>query len=87
MGALLGLASMAAVASASPEPSVPPPSRVPVAIAQPLAAMNGAGPLIQGQPAAEPVAPYLTESGMLVLVGSGLLGLAAVVRRTTKKDV
>jgi hypothetical protein len=27
--------------------------------------------------------PALPESGLLVLVGSGLLGLAAIVRRTT----
>jgi hypothetical protein len=53
----------------------------PVAIAQPLAATVGAAPLIEIAAAREPVLP---ESVMLVLVGSGLLGIASIVSTTTR---
>lgn len=56
-----------------------PPTKMPVAIAQPLAAIDGS-PLvtIPRKTGAEAVLP---ESGMLILVGTTLLGLAAAVRR------
>jgi hypothetical protein len=54
---------------------------VPVAIAQPLATMDGAA--IVAVPRPEGSDPILPETGMLLLVGSSLLGLAAIVRRTT----
>lgn len=69
MTALLPLA-----AAVSAEPAAAP-SPVPVAITQPLAAM---GPLASGR------TPLLPESGLLMLIGSGLMGLAAIVRRTTR---
>jgi hypothetical protein len=53
---------------------------VPVAIAQPLAAMD-TGVLV-AIPSRRSGA-RLPESGMLVLVGSALMGLAAIVRKTT----
>ena len=52
--------------------------RVPVAIAQPLAAIDR--PLVAAGHQA-----IISEPGMLVLVGSALLGLASVVRRTTAR--
>jgi hypothetical protein len=49
---------------------------VPVAIAQPLGAIS---------PEIVPSdTPILPEAGLLVLVGTALMGLAAIVRRTTK---
>jgi hypothetical protein len=69
---LLMIAFLPVAAAVSAEPATPPP--VPVAIAQPLAGM---GPLAA-------VTPVLPESGLLLLVGTGLLGLASIVRRTTK---
>jgi hypothetical protein len=81
---LLSLAVLPLVAAASTSDGAPPASdpasqqRVPVAIAQPLAAIDR--PLIgNGETAVIP------ESGMLVLVGSALLGLASIVRRTTTR--
>ena len=62
--------------AAAVSPDAVPPTTVPVAIAQPIAAM----PLI-------PIAAsgrILPEPGLLVLVGTGLMGLAAIVRRTTR---
>jgi hypothetical protein len=78
--ALLGLALWPAMAAVSRD--TVPPSRMPVAISQPLVAMSDSGPLVPITPG--PREPFLSETGMLVLVGSGLLGLAAVVRRTTR---
>ena len=71
---LLVLALLPVVAAVSPEQ--PPQAPMPVAIAQPLAVMPS--------PLGTPAAPLLPESGLLVLVGTGLMGLAAVVRRTTR---
>jgi hypothetical protein len=78
---LLTLALLPMMAAVSPE--VPPSAldgTMPVAIVQPLAAMDGA-PLVT-MPGTNRSNPMLPESGMLVLVGSALLGLAAIVRRT-----
>jgi hypothetical protein len=82
MGVLVAalLPMMAAVPADAPPPAVDPSSRVPVAIAQPLAAMD-TGVLVSMPTTKGPA--RLPESGMLVLVGSALMGLAAVVRRTT----
>ena len=71
---LLIMAFLPVAAAVSAEPSSQTP--VPVAIAQPLGAI---GPEIV--PSDSPILP---ESGLLMLVGSGLMGLAAIVRRTTK---
>jgi hypothetical protein len=82
---LLSLALLPIIGAVSPDAASTKnaPSRVPVAISQPLAAMDG-GPLV-AIPAAPSSGAMLPESGMLVLVGSALMGLAAVVRRT-KRD-
>jgi len=74
----LSLALLPLIAAVSPEAATSaldalPSGQLPVAIAQPLAVM----------PATTGLNPMLPESGLLVLVGSALLGLAAVVRRTT----
>jgi hypothetical protein len=68
------MAFLPAAAAVSAEPSAQ--TAVPVAIAQPLGAI---GPKIVTSDT-----PILPESGLLMLVGSGLMGLAAIVRRTTK---
>lgn len=68
----LVLALLPVAAAVSPDSVTPD---VPVAIAQPIAAM----PI--------PVAAsgrVLPEPGLLVLVGTGLMGLAAIVRRSTR---
>jgi hypothetical protein len=81
---LLGVALLPLAGAVSPEatPTVnPPPQHMPVAIAQPLAAMDG-GTLV-AVPGARAADAMLPESGMLVLVGTALMGLAAIVRRTT----
>ena len=71
---LLMMAFLLVAAAVSAEPSSQTP--VPVAIAQPLGAI---GPeIVPGD------TPVLPESGLLLLVGTGLMGLAAIVRRTTK---
>jgi hypothetical protein len=65
-----------------------------VLIALPLAAIAGdvatapmavaiTQPLPKLMPGSGLAYPALPESGLMVLVGSGLLGLAAIVRRTT----
>ena len=72
---------LAAVSSGDGAPAADDPAaqpRVPVAIAQPLAAIDR--PLVAAGDKA-----LIPESGMLVLVGSALLGLASVVRRTTMR--
>lgn len=69
---LLMVALLPVAAAVSAEPSTTP---APVAIAQPLVTI---GPFGAGG------APVLPESGLLVLVGSGLMGLAAIVRRATR---
>ena len=80
--ALLMVALLPIMASVSPEAATAArESTLPVAIAQPLAAMDGAS--LVAMPRKDGSAPALPESGMLVLVGSALLGLAALVRRTT----
>ena len=74
----LGLALLPIVAAVPPEPRTSPlDAKTTVAIAQPLAVIER-GPLA--------VSPWLPESGMMVLVGSALIGLAAVVRRATKES-
>ena len=71
---LLVLALLPVAAAVSPEAAAPTP--VPVAIAQPLIAPS---PFFR---AGSPVVP---ETGLMLLVGGGLLGLAAVVRKATKE--
>lgn len=70
---LLMTAMLPVAAAVSAEPAMPTPA--PVAITQPLVAIS-ASPLFGGA--------TLPESGLLMLVGTGLMGLAAVVRRTTR---
>jgi hypothetical protein len=53
------------------------PDEIPVAIAQPISRITH----VLGTPGASPV---LFESGMMILVGSGLLGLGTAVRRSTR---
>ena len=67
---VMALLPLAAAVSAQPAAS----TAVPVAIAQPVAAFR---PIGSG-------AAILPESGLLILVGGGLMGLGAVVRRTTR---
>jgi hypothetical protein len=71
---LLVLALLPVAAAISPETASPTP--VPVAIAQPLigtSAFFHTG------------ARVVPETGLLLLVGGGLLGLAAVVRKATNE--
>ena len=82
----LSLALLPIMAAVPPETATStlsplPPAQMPVAIAQPLGAMEG-GPL-HAVPGTSRAHAMLPESGLLVLVGSALLGLASVVRRTT----
>jgi hypothetical protein len=53
------------------------PDEIPVAITQPIGHITSA----LGTSSASPVLP---ESAMMLLVGSGLLGLGTVVRRSTR---
>jgi hypothetical protein len=69
---MMAFLPVAGAVAAEPASSTP----VPVAIAQPLAAIGA-----QIVPRDTPILP---ESGLLILVGTGLMGLAAIVRRTTK---
>ena len=71
---LLMMAILPLAVAVSAEPSTQTP--MPVAIAQPLGAISPE--IVPGD------SPILPESGLLMLVGTGLLGLAAIVRRTTK---
>jgi len=71
---LLIMAFLPVAAAVSAEPSSQ--TQVPVAIAQPLGTM--------GAEIVPSDTPILPETGLLMLVGSGLMGLAAIVRRTTK---
>jgi hypothetical protein len=73
----IGLVTLALPVAATAVPPDPASRPMPVAIAQPLAAMNA--PL---RPATASAA--LPETGLLVLVGAGLMGLATIVRRATK---
>jgi hypothetical protein len=58
-----------------------PSSHMPVAIARPLGTIER--PLAVRPSTRFGTKPMLPESGMLVLVGSALLGLASIVRKTT----
>jgi hypothetical protein len=62
--------------AAAVSPDAVPPAQVPVAIAQPIASM----PLMSARASGR----LLSEPGLLVLVGTGLMGLAAIVRRSTR---
>ena len=82
---LFSLALMPLIAAVPPEPpNRQRDSALPVAIVQPLAGME-AGPLVflPGYNATQPILP---ESGLLIIVGSAMLGLATIVRRTTRHD-
>ena len=70
---LLIVALLPVAAAVSPDAAQP--SEVPVAITQPIGNFTAFAP--------GPTA-MLPESGMTILVGTGLLGLAAIMRRTTK---
>lgn len=72
----LGLATLpsATTTAVSPHRSPQPLPVMPVAIAQPVAVGSAPLPLWS---------PRLSEAGLLLLVGTGLLGLGAIVRRTT----
>jgi hypothetical protein len=72
---LLVLALLPIAAAVSPEAGAPTP--VPVAITQPLIT---ASPVYQAATAS----PILPESGLLLLVGGGLMALGAVVRKATR---
>jgi hypothetical protein len=80
----LSLALLPLLAAVSPEAATSAFDALPAgqvqAIAQPLAAIDSR-PLI-GMPVNRSSNPMLPESGLLVLVGSALLGLATMVRRT-----
>jgi hypothetical protein len=71
---LLTMALLPVAAAVSAEPNSATP--MPVAIAQPLGT--------HGTDILTPDTPILPESGLLMLVGSALMGLGAIVRRTTK---
>jgi hypothetical protein len=72
---VLVAALLPVVAAVSPEAASAP--EVPVAITQPVGNLAH----IIGQSSARPVLP---ESAMILLVGSGLLGLGTIVRRSTR---
>jgi hypothetical protein len=72
-GGLLIVALLPVAAAISPEAAAQ--AEIPVAITQPIA-----------HTAFAPATRTLPESGMLILVGSGLLALAAVVRKTTRES-
>ena len=79
---LLSIALLPTIAAVPPEPPASSrDARMPVAIAQPLGAIKSAA--IIRTPASHERKAVLPEPGMLVLVGSALLALAAVVRKTT----
>jgi hypothetical protein len=71
---LLVIALLPVAAAVSAEPALP--SEMPVAITQPLGAM-GTDLLARDGSA-------LPESGLLMLVGTGLMGLAAILGRTMR---
>ena len=69
---IMAFLPVAAAVSAGPSSQ----TQVPVAIAQPLGAIS---PEI-----VQTGTPILPESGLLMLVGTALMALGAIVRRTTK---
>lgn len=73
---IFSLALLPIIGAVAPNDSqaINAPSRMPVAIAQPLAAA------LPSDTASDAMLP---ESGMLLLVGTALMGLAFLVRRTT----
>ena len=74
MGVLL-LALLPVTAAVSTDAATP--DEIPIAITQPIGHITSAFSTSTG-------APLLPDTGMMVLVGSGLLGLATVVRRSTR---
>jgi hypothetical protein len=82
---LLLAALLPMIAAVSPEAApAKPESRIPVAIAQPLSSAETTA--IVAVPQRNGSRPALPESGMLVLVGSALIGLAALVRAQSQKS-
>jgi hypothetical protein len=57
-------------------PATTPPADVPMAVAQPLAKVPTPGSIRSPS--------LLSDPSVLLLVGSALMGLASIVRRTTK---
>ncbi len=79
LGMTIGLMVVALLpVAAAISPDAPAASRMPMAISQPLAVLPGDALGGTGS------AGVLPESGLIVLVGTALLGLASVVRRTTR---
>ncbi len=77
LGMTIGLMVVALLpVAAAISPDEPSPARMPMAITQPLAVLP--------EPLGGGTAGVLPESGLIVLVGTALLGLASVVRRTTR---
>jgi len=71
---LLVIALLPVAAAVSTDAATP--DEIPVAITQPIAHITRA--------LGTSSSPVLSESGMMLLVGSGLLGLGGVVRRSTR---
>ena len=74
-GALM-VALLLVTSAAAPETTTA--AEVPIAITQPVDSLSQ---VFGGLPS---VIPLLPESGSILLVGSGLLGLATIVRRSTR---
>jgi len=76
---MIGVLVMALPMAATVSTNAATPDEIPVAITQPIGHISGAlGP--------SSAAPVLPETGMMMLVGSGLLGLGTIVRRSTRCD-
>ena len=88
--ALLIAALLPLIAAVSPEAAATPKidkidSTLPVAMAQPLAAVDGA-PLVTVA-RKDGSAPALPEPGMIMLVGATLIGLGSLVRQGQRAKV
>lgn len=81
--AAIGLLAFASLPLVAAMPADDAPSPLPVALAQPVVGIAD-GVAMAPIPGTTPDDPWLSESGLLVLVGTGLIGLASVVRRTSK---
>jgi len=71
----MGIVVMALLAITAAVSTAATPDEIPVALTQPIGHLSGAFGAAAG-------VPVLPETAMMMMVGSGLLGLGAVMRRS-----
>jgi hypothetical protein len=75
----VGILMLTLLVTAAVSTAAATPDEIPLAITQPIGHLSGAFGASKG-------VPVLPETAMMMIVGSGLLGLGAIVRRTSREE-